>query len=366
MNDRIPLYPGRVKMTPVAGQANTFDMVRADDPTQAGTPLNKATFLKDATAALYGLGTGAVPDDVLAELGKYKQYWWKRRTYTDSGEYIGQLVEGPNDSNRYHISYQNDSQLIRTIQYADSYTVNGATGEITLNSPSSITSNSSGDFPSPGVDALYGKYCKNLYAAPNDVIFIDEKATITRVKNSSGDVGYYIDYPTNYVKKVEAIYKPDIHIGPWGYVQSSERNTYPDSGILSGYEYEYLGIPFDNAVTAPKIETGSYVGTGTYGASNPNTLTFGFAPYLVIMYYADGRYSGNLRPYDDLPVAVVPMDFITTSYSHTNSPAVTGYSADYTYSKKSDDGKTLFWYNTRNAMGQLNNTNDNVFYMAIG
>ena len=80
MNDRIPLYPGRVKMTPVAGQANTFDMVRADDPTQAGTPLNKATLLKDATAALYGLGTGAVPDDVLAELGKYKQYWWRRRT----------------------------------------------------------------------------------------------------------------------------------------------------------------------------------------------------------------------------------------------------------------------------------------------
>ena len=64
MNDRIPLYPGRVKMTPVAGQANTYDMTRADDPTQAGTPLNKATLLKDATAALYGLGDDAVPDDV--------------------------------------------------------------------------------------------------------------------------------------------------------------------------------------------------------------------------------------------------------------------------------------------------------------
>ena len=28
--DRIPTYPGRVKMTPVAGQENTYDMVRAD------------------------------------------------------------------------------------------------------------------------------------------------------------------------------------------------------------------------------------------------------------------------------------------------------------------------------------------------
>lgn len=70
MQDRIPLYPGRVKMTPVAGQANTYDMVRADDPTQAGTPLNKATLLKDATAALFGLGTGAVPDDILSLLSK--------------------------------------------------------------------------------------------------------------------------------------------------------------------------------------------------------------------------------------------------------------------------------------------------------
>ena len=70
MQDRIPLYPGRVKMTPVAGQANTYDMVRADDPTQAGTPINKATFLKDATAALFGKTNAAVPDEILSLLSK--------------------------------------------------------------------------------------------------------------------------------------------------------------------------------------------------------------------------------------------------------------------------------------------------------
>lgn len=42
--DRIPTYPGRVKMTPVAGQENTYDMVRADMPIEAGTPINKALF----------------------------------------------------------------------------------------------------------------------------------------------------------------------------------------------------------------------------------------------------------------------------------------------------------------------------------
>ena len=43
MQDRISAYPGRVKLTPVAGQADTYDLTRADQPTQEGTPLNKAT-----------------------------------------------------------------------------------------------------------------------------------------------------------------------------------------------------------------------------------------------------------------------------------------------------------------------------------
>lgn len=70
MKDRIPLYPGRVKLNPVTGQENTYDMVRADSPVQEGTPLNKASLLKDATAVLYGQGVDAVPDDILSILSK--------------------------------------------------------------------------------------------------------------------------------------------------------------------------------------------------------------------------------------------------------------------------------------------------------
>lgn len=46
--DRIPTYPGRVKLTPVVDQANTYDLVRADQPVQEGTPINKALFDKKA------------------------------------------------------------------------------------------------------------------------------------------------------------------------------------------------------------------------------------------------------------------------------------------------------------------------------
>ena len=89
MKDRVPRYPGRVKMTPVAGQANTLDMTGADSPTQEGTPLNKASLLTDATAAMLALGADAVPDDALKILSRLHthlgdDYLWRKQSI--SGE----------------------------------------------------------------------------------------------------------------------------------------------------------------------------------------------------------------------------------------------------------------------------------------
>ena len=42
VTDRVPTYPGRVVMTPVSGQTNTYDLRRADQPISEGTPINKA------------------------------------------------------------------------------------------------------------------------------------------------------------------------------------------------------------------------------------------------------------------------------------------------------------------------------------
>lgn len=55
MKDRVPLHPGRVTMTPVPGQANTYDMVRADQPVEIGDALNKANLLPDDVVAYLGL-----------------------------------------------------------------------------------------------------------------------------------------------------------------------------------------------------------------------------------------------------------------------------------------------------------------------
>ena len=69
MQDRVPTpgQEGRVLITPENGSSPFYAKVEmADNPTQAGTPLNKATLLQDATAELFGLGADAVPDDVFS------------------------------------------------------------------------------------------------------------------------------------------------------------------------------------------------------------------------------------------------------------------------------------------------------------
>lgn len=70
MQDRVSLYPGRVKLVPVAGQENTYDMVRADSPTQKGMPLDKANLLSDdAEIALFGVANDRTVSEAFAGIG---------------------------------------------------------------------------------------------------------------------------------------------------------------------------------------------------------------------------------------------------------------------------------------------------------
>ena len=66
MKDRVPTYPNRVILNPVSGQENTYDIVRADEPQQEGTPLNKATLLDDTTAEKLGLAGDPTVNQALA------------------------------------------------------------------------------------------------------------------------------------------------------------------------------------------------------------------------------------------------------------------------------------------------------------
>ena len=347
MQDRIPLYPGRVKMTPVAGQANTYDMVRADDPTQAGTPLNKATLLKAATAALYGLGASAVPDDVLAELGKYKQYWWRRRL--PGGNLYVEVQSDITDAIGLFGPYVNTSQVI----YSKQLTIDQNNGTAALGATLTLPKTSGQELAEAIVAnaPLYVSVSGTIYCIPDGATAgaganpSFNKATIMYYTESKQD-RVYINGSGSPLGKTVTTEKKLIPAGDWQYLQSSSRSAYPDSGTSGGYEYEYLGIPFDNAVTAPKIETGSYVGTGTYGSGGKNSLTFDFVPAILII---TADYVNN--------------HYVNSGYIVCNSGGHSGQNGNI---EAIVDGNTVSWYSGNNAQVQLNTSGLTYKYVAIG
>lgn len=111
---------------------------------------------------------------------------------------------------------------------------------------------------------------------------------------------------------------------------------------------EKLQAIFDDAESKAKIEVGSYVGTGTYGSSNPNTLTFGFEPKLVII----GPY--NFR------------NCFVWVYGATNvGTSLDGDGAGYGCVVSLND-KTLSYYSGDSSGSQLNVKSEIYHYIAIG
>lgn len=364
MQDRVPLYPGRVKLVPVAGQENTYDMTRADQPTQAGDPLNKATLWSDATAALFGLGVDSVPDDGFAWLGKYNQHWWRRRTFVYAKK------ETLNAKEVTIIS----GGVAREIFYAKDISVNNSTGEITFTNQQSI--NTTRGAMGERLQEQAPCYIKNIEGDPSTVYFLPAGCTRFDSNNYVPPTQYTIynyfgsankevlGYPSTNCASVITSEKSN---GDWEYVQSSNRSAYPDSGEQDGYEYEYMGIPFDNAVNSPKIETGSYVGTGKYGVDNPNSLTFSFIPKIVWLLGCKGstEWFGHVKLADN-ESGVIPCEYLTTKYKQ--APPYGGSSAfNYCFSKRSQDKRTIYWYYSNNNRGsQFNSPNTTYYYIAFG
>lgn len=78
---------------------------------------------------------------------------------------------------------------------------------------------------------------------------------------------------------------------------------------------------------AAKIATGSYVGTGTYGSANPNSLTFSFVPkFLLVLPNISGSNSANFVIWNG------------TTYSPNT------LTNKYNYNVFSLSGSTLSWY----------------------
>ena len=357
MDDRNVQYPNRFQLTKVDGTDDIYEIVPAPGEVYIeGTFINKFALLKDTTAALFGLDVSNVPDDVLAFLGKYNQYWWKRRANSSHWE---QVLGNPT---WYTISYGGSSYTERSVSYFSDIDINSA-GNVSLSTPVSTIQVSFDNYSR--VATLRGKYFKGTGVGShpegtpaqqtdvNKLYYADESAPYTRLDQNNP---YYVDMQAREVSS-----KWVDGAGDWEYVRSSTRNAYPDSGIHDGYEYQFLGIPFENSVLPLRVETGSYVGTGTYGVNNPCSLTLPFEPKLFIVGDTDGRKGtkGNYL-YFALPI------FLGDTYEKIDWKFGGSTATQYTLMKR--ERSTISWYINFTGSGsdQLNGTGTTYYYYAIG
>ena len=135
------------------------------------------------------------------------------------------------------------------------------------------------------------------------------------------------------------------------YVCTSKYQTvtgYP--AIPAGTTIEYLGVLGDKT----SIETGSYVGTGTSGSGNPNTLTFGFEPKFVhIQSYSIGN--GDSTGYGFA-------FFLSGGRGFTIGPS----SSNDLFSLNAKFNKNILSWYQANEYAQLNEKSVKYFFAALG
>ncbi|MBM6938458.1 hypothetical protein H7U37_07975 [Pseudoflavonifractor phocaeensis] len=228
MKNRVPKYPGRIKLKDVlTGEERLYDMTRADEPTEEGTPINKETLLTDQTAALYpGLTGDSTPNDAYAFLGGYTQWRWNRRT----------VKWTPAETAKTNVDLTGvfEWTATKTIKWAKEIEFSDA-GEVQLKNPTivSFTHDSLS-----ALDVTKGNYVAGhdgkIYRVDNSAVFSNDQYVIP-----SGD--YYVKASNAYEITPSAMY------GPWEEVRASTDDAYLDSGISGGYEYEAQGMPLEKA-----------------------------------------------------------------------------------------------------------------------
>ena len=161
-----------------------------------------------------------------------------------------------------------------------------------------------------------------------------------------------------------------INLGGTGASEANEaRQNLGAAAVKEMTKAEYDALPAidptifyaltDVEADGVKIETGSYVGTGTYGESNPNSLTFGFAPKLVIVGLLSALHG------DDYGLTPYNASHWCNGFLWMEGQKVTGVNNHASVITQS--GNTLSWYSPENAVSQCNNGSRSVYkYIAIG
>lgn len=132
-----------------------------------------------------------------------------------------------------------------------------------------------------------------------------------------------------------------------------EQEYASNNSLTDLFGNKLMGLP------GPQIYTGSYTGTGTYGSSNPNTLTFPFEPKAIIFL---NRWYSNSAKQLAVPVTF-SAEFLSSQYS--NVIVQWGSNLDQNF-YASLSGNSFSFYSTSSAFYQMNESGRMYFYLAIG
>ena len=186
--------------------------------------------------------------------------------------------------------------------------------------------------------------------------------------NYLGDSGYEALYPNTMLNSVldwqENLYsKDEILDSATKALYGLGTDAVPDEVFSAIY-----GILSDSL-----IQEVSYTGTGRYGSGSPSSVTFSFAPDVVIamgrerdgVYFQYfGRESGDNTNYCMSYTKFLPSNSYELSYNIFIDGTGPGLGGD-AYARLTNDGKTLSWYYTNGAYQQLNYSGDVWHFIGI-
>lgn len=267
------------------------------------------------------------------------EHWWKRRSSV-----TGAVQETANLS---ELAVNTLSGSRAKTFYADSYTADTVAGVFALTNPVNWAAPST-------VNSLKGKYVMFDGSSGTEMYYVPANASSEATTTLTTVLyGAIVQHNIFFVTDT----------GAWGYVSSENRNAYPDIGVSGNWEYEYLGMPFENARECVRVQTGTYVGTGTNKEAGANSITFDFVPK-IIFFHTFGKSSYHS------PFAFLSVGDLTSEYK---AHAFTTYDGNDTenanYAKIV--GTTVSWYTTTSASGfvgnaQMNTSGATYYWIAIG
>ena len=334
-----------------------------DKAAALGSKYSFSNFLTSPTAALFGLSASATPEDVLNWIGQYNTHWWSVLHGRASIAYDEKRTNITKNIYFWATNTYGWPAASNTITYSSAVTVDQASGAISLKNPTTVTPTNSISGMQSMCRTLLGKY---LLLADGKIYYVPSNATYGN--SSSYTLSYSYDSEDGGLMELcaessQVAVKPqivtsqirNIPAGATTYVHSTNRNAYPEGEDASGNVYEYLGVPFTKATTAPRIAVGTYVGTGQNGASEPTTLTLDFTPKMVIIqgpkpkFYSPGNSNTSLG-------WVLLLNGIASAYVGT-----------YTDTFKVTWGtNTVSWYSSSTSGSELNAQGMVYHYFAIG